>query len=299
MKDIQRKTFLTLVENNFHVTRSADKLNLVQSALSRHIYDMEEVSGQKLFTRQGKKLIGLTKVGEEVLEYAIRIESEQTRLKSYLETLRSHQKIPITLATTHTQAKYILIDVLGELIHKHKNIDLSLIQSSPEDMIQNLRYGKIDMVLCTENIPEKDSELRAFNCFDWSHIVIVQQGHPLCRAEDIRVEHILDYPIITYTKGFTGRSLLDKALESCPKKVNIAISATDSDIIKTYVQKNWGVGIVSSLAYQENLDTGLVKLSVKNLNTKLTTRLAIHKNSMHLKYAKNLVALIQNKMLEK
>ena len=295
MKDIQRKTFLTLVENNFHVTRSSEILNLVQSALSRHILDMEQASGQKLFIRQGKKLLGLSKPGEEVLKYVQRIESEQTRLKSYLDSLKSSQKIPLTLATTHTQAKYILIDVLGELIHKHQHIDLSLIQSSPETMMQDLRNAKLDMVLCTENIPDKDTELLAFDCFNWSHLVIATEDHPLTKLPNLQLQHILDYPIITYTKGFTGRSLLEKALETCPKKANIAISAADSDIIKTYVQKNWGLGIISSLAYNQKLDQGLVKLAVKDFATCLTTRLAIHKNSMHIDYAKDLVELIRNK----
>ena len=261
-----------LQETNFNQSKAAEKLNVVQSAASRQLQLFEEELGSPLFERHGKKLLGLTPLGERVMEEVERINQAKRNIMAIADDFQDNRNGILRIATTHTQAKYLLPVPLQKFREKYPGITIYILQSSPDDLIQLLHHHRADIAICTEKLTE-DDKLMVIPCYEWHHIAIVPRHHQLAQG-DITLERLASFPILTYSPGFTGRSNIEKAFLNAGTELDITLSAADSDIIKTYVRLGLGVGIIAATSYEPDNDGDLVALDLSHLIPVSVTKIA-------------------------
>ena len=265
-----------LQETQLNMTKAAEKMHIVQSAVSRQLQMFEEELGSPLFERQGKKLSGLTPLGERVMAEVTVINQAKNNIKTIASDFLDSDKGTLHIATTHTQAKYFLPMAIQRFRKKYPNVNIYMVQASPEQLIDQLHTRKADIAICTE-IVDQENDLVLEKCYDWHHTIVVPHNHPLCDGE-ITLERLASYPILTYNFGFTGRSTIDKAFKALGLELDIILAAADSDVIKTYVRLGLGVGLIADIAYNEVLDQDLVARKLDHLIPSSCTKIA------HLKH---------------
>lgn len=261
-----------LQETSFNQSKAAERLNVVQSAASRQLQLFEEELGSPLFERQGKKLLGLTRLGERVMEQVESINLAKRNIQAIAEDFRDNQNACLRIATTHTQAKYLLPEPVRDFRAKYPDIAIYMVQSSPEGLIELLHHHHADIAICTERVAE-DEKLVIEPCYEWRHVAIVPHGHGLTTGE-ISIDRLAAEPILTYSSGFTGRSNIEKAFATAGRNLDITISAADSDVIKTYVRLGLGVGIIAGMSYEPEVDGDLVALDLSHLIPRSLTKIA-------------------------
>ncbi|APB99372.1 CysB family HTH-type transcriptional regulator [Polynucleobacter asymbioticus] len=264
------------VRRNFNLTEVGNALATSQSGVSKHILDLEDELGVELFVRKGKRLLGLTEPGKELLTIVERILLDTKNIKQLGAQFSQADKGQLTIATTHTQARYALPNVVSQFKKKFPNVHLALHQGSPQEIVELLLEGRADIGIATEAL-EGIPELVTFPYYTWHHTVVVPKGHPLEDKKNLTLEEIAEYPIVTYHEGFTGRKSVDETFAKVGITPDIVMSALDADVIKTYVELGLGIGIIASMAYQEERDTKLSLLDVGNLFEDNTTRIALRK----------------------
>jgi LysR family cys regulon transcriptional activator len=264
------------VRRNFNLTDVANALYTSQSGVSKHIKDMEDELGIELFVRKGKRLLGLTKPGEELVGIVERMLLDAKNIKNLADQFSNTDKGQLSVATTHTQARYALPRVVTEFKRRFPKVHLVLYQASPTEIAQMLQNGSADIGVATESLSEVP-DLVSFPYYEWEHAVIVPQGHPLEKVSPLTLEAIAEYPIVTYHEGFTGRGLIDRIFADAHLEPDIVMSALDADVIKTYVELGLGVGIVASLAFDPERDQRLQLLKTAHLFEKNTARIAIRR----------------------
>jgi LysR family cys regulon transcriptional activator len=247
-----------------------------QSGVSKHIKDLEDEIGLELFVRRGKRLLGLTDPGKEVVVMVERMLLDAANIKRLAEQYASTDAGQLTVATTHTQARYSLPPVVTAFKRAYPKVHLRLHQGSPTEIAQMLLDGEADIGVATEAIVTVP-ELVSFPYYSWHHSVIVPVGHPLAEVEPVTLGDLVDYPIITYHEGFTGRSRVDAAFAEAGLAPEIVLSALDADVIKTYVELGLGVGIIASMAFDPGRDGHLVHLSSGGLFPENTTSIAVRR----------------------
>lgn len=268
----QLELLRVLKETQYNQSKAAQKMNVVQSAASRQLQLLEDELGAPLFERYGKKLLGLTALGERIMEEVERINLSKMNIQSIAEDFRDNRNGSLRIATTHTQAKYLLPEPIRLFREKYPAFNISMVQSSPDNLIESLHHHHADIAICTEKLDE-DEKLVVKSCYEWHHVAIVPKNHPLAIGE-INLSKISQYPILTYLPGFTGRSNIEKAFKNAGLPLNITLSAADSDIIKTYVKLGLGVGIIASMAYDAQVDTDLVEIDLTHLIKRSVTKIA-------------------------
>jgi LysR family cys regulon transcriptional activator len=273
-----------LQETNFNQSKAAEKINIVQSAASRQLQLLEEELGSPLFERQGKKLMGLTPFGERVMLQVEHINQAKKNIQAIADDFKDNRNGALHIATTHTQAKYLLPIPVQKFRDKFPGITIYMVQSSPEELIQQLHHHRADIAICTEKLDE-DEKLIVKPCYEWQHIAVVPQDHPLAQGE-ITHERVASFPILTYSPGFTGRSNIEKSFRKAGKELDITLSAADSDIIKTYVRLGLGVGIIASTSYEPNNDKDLIALDLAALIPRSITKIAYLKHMYLPSYMK-------------
>ncbi len=264
------------VRKNFNLTDVANALFTSQSGVSKHILDLEDELGVELFIRKGRRLLGLTEPGKELLVMAERILLETKNIKQLGKQFSSSDKGQLTIATTHTQARYALPQVVSVFKKKYPNVHLALHQGSPTEIVQMLIEGKADFGIATESL-DSIPELITFPYYSWHHAVIAPKDHPLSQNKKISLSDLEEYPLVTYHEGFTGRKSIDDAFTKSGISPDIVMSALDADVIKTYVELGLGIGIIASMAYQQERDAGLTLLDSEHLFSTNTTKIAIRK----------------------
>lgn len=264
------------VRCNYNLTEVGNALYTSQSGVSKHIKDLEDELGVELFVRKGKRLLGLTEPGKELLSVVERILLDANNIKQLAEQFRQSDHGQLTIATTHTQARYALPSVIQKFKATFPKVHLALYQGSPEEIVQLLLDGRADIGIATEAI-DAIQELVNFPYYSWHHAVIVPKGHALEKLDKPTLEEAAEYPIITYHDGFTGRKKIDQAFLKAQITPDIILSALDADVIKTYVELGLGIGVLASVAYQKERDTHLTLLNSEHLFEKNVTRIAIRK----------------------
>lgn len=264
------------VRRNFNLTEVANALFTSQSGVSKHIKDLEDELGVELFVRKGKRLLGLTDPGRELVVMVERMLLDAGNIKRLAEQYSNRDEGRLTVVTTHTQARYALPKVVTEFKKLYPKVHLKLHQGSPEEIVSMLLDGQADIGIATEAIAEV-AELASFPYYSWHHSVIVPAGHPLDSASPLTLEAIAEYPLITYHEGFTGRSIIDRAFAAAGLSPDVAMSAMDADVIKTYVELGLGVGIVASMAFQPGREGELRQLDSSHLFPANTTRIAVRR----------------------
>ncbi|WP_422015747.1 CysB family HTH-type transcriptional regulator [Roseateles sp.] len=262
----------------FNLTEVAQALHTSQPGVSRQIRELEDELGIELFVRVGKRLTGLTEPGEQVLPVIERLLQEAENLKRASDDFASAGSGRLRIAATHSQARYALPPAVRDFRAHHPDVSLHLQQGSPQQIARLLLDGEADVGIATEALAQYP-ELVALPCYRWTHAVVVPPGHPLLDGQPLTLARLAQFPIITYEPGYTGRSHIDEAFAAAQIAPHIVLSAMDADVIKTYVELGLGVGIVASIAFDDERDRHLRALDARHLFADNMTRLAVRRSA--------------------
>lgn len=262
------------VRCDYNLTEVGNALFTSQSGVSKHIKDLEDELGVGLFVRKGKRLLGLTEPGKELLVIVERMLHDANNIKTLAEQYTSQDKGELTIAATHTQSRYILPPVVQAFKQLFPKVHLRLLQAAPQEIAAMLLDGRADIGIATEALSSY-SELVTFSYYHWYHAIVVPPNHPLTQLEQVTLADIVHYPIITYISGHTGRTMIDEAFAKAELQPDIVMTALDSDVIKTYVEFGMGIGIIADMAFNPNKDTQLTLLGCEPLFHQNTTLLAV------------------------
>jgi LysR family cys regulon transcriptional activator len=274
----QLRSIREAARRGYNLTEVANVLFTSQPGVSRQIRELEEELGVEIFERNGKRLTGLTSPGKGILPIIDRLLLEAENLKQASEEFSGETKGTLTVATTHTQARYVLPEVVQSFRSAFPEVRVALQQSSPEHIAEWVLSGKADIGIATEGLSRFD-DLISFPCYRWNHMVVVPDGHPLLEVETIGLEHLAAYPLITYDIGFTGRSHIDDAFNNAGLTTDIVLTAMDSDVIQKYVSLGLGVGIVAAMAVEHGREKGLRAIDATHLFAENVTRLAVRRGA--------------------
>lgn len=263
------------VRHGFSLTRAAQGLRTSQPALSRGILELEAELGVDIFVRHGKRITGLTEPGKAIQQRAERALAEVGGIERVASDYRARDAGELRIATTHTQARYLLPTVIAEFRRRYPAVRLTLLQGSPKQISSQVISREADFAVATE-VPEDIPELVLIPSIEWRHVVLVPDGHPLI-GQPVTLERLAQYKIVTYVEAFAGRRRIDRAFEQAGIEPDIVLSAIDSDVIKTYVSLGLGIGIVAGMAYDPVRDRGLVALPAGHLFGVNRVRLAVHR----------------------
>jgi LysR family cys regulon transcriptional activator len=284
----QLRSVRETVRQGFNLTSVAATLHTSQPGVSRQIRELEDELGIELFHRAGKRLTGLTPPGQAVLPIVERLLLEADNLKRAGEDFASSGRGTLTIAATHSQARYALPPAVRDFSAAHPEVMLRLHQGSPKQVAQMLLSGEADIGVATEALAEYE-DLVALPSWRWTHLVVVPQGHALAKLADrgqaLTLEELAGQPIITYEPGYTGRTHIDEAFKRRSLSLNIVLSAMDADVIKTYVELGMGVGIIAAMAFDEQRDSALRAIDARHLFASNMTRVAVRRGAFLRGYA--------------
>ncbi|MDM0088354.1 MULTISPECIES: CysB family HTH-type transcriptional regulator [unclassified Variovorax] len=273
----QLRSVREAVRCGFNLTEAAHTLHTSQPGVSRQIRELEDELGIELFVRAGKRLTGLTEPGGHVLPIIERVLLESSNLRQAGQEFAARQDGMLSVAATHSQARYAMPVAVQEFRALFPQVKLHLHQGSPKQIAQMLLEGEADVGVATEALGDYP-QLVALPCYRWTHSVVVPPGHPLL-DEPLTLERLAQHPLITYDTGFTGRTRIDDAFTDSGVDPSIVLTAMDADVIKTYVQLGMGVGIVAGIAYEAERDTQLRAIDAGHLFGINLTKLAVRRGN--------------------
>lgn len=277
MKLQQLRYIWEVAQHELNVSATADSLYTSQPGISKQIRLLEDELGVPVFARNGKHLTELTAAGKEIVAIAGEILGKVQDIRHIAQEHRDNKVGALSIATTHTQARYALPPVIKEFMRRYPGIKLNINQGTPMQISEQASRGMVDMAIATEAM-ELFENLVMLPCYQWNRCVLVPQGHPLGQQETITLQDVADYPIVTYTFGFTGRSQLDRAFDKAGLHPRLALTAVDADVIKTYVRLELGIGIVAKMAYDPVVDADLVPLDASHLFEPSTTKIVLRRD---------------------
>jgi LysR family cys regulon transcriptional activator len=275
------------VHRNFNLTEVAAALFTSQSGVSKHILDLEDELGIELFARKGKRLTGLTEAGKEMQVIVERMLLDAKNIKRLAEQFAHRDEGSLTIATTHTQARYALPQVVRRFKQAFPKVHLVLHQAGPAEIVALLQSGEADIGIATEALDGGNghSNFASFPFYDWHHVVVVPDGHALTQLPQLTLQALAAHPLITYHAGYTGRPRIDATFAEAGLVPDVVMSALDADVIKTYVEVGLGVGIIASMAFDAARDGGLRSLDAAHLFPPNTTRIAVRRGHYLRGYA--------------
>lgn len=296
----QLETVWQTVINNFNLSQAAKTLHTSQSSLSKHIAALENQLKAEVFIRQGKRLIGLSPIGEQLLPHIEAIFVEVRTIENLALDFHNPMVGELSIATTHTQARYVLPWVVKQFKQRYPDVHLILQQADPDSIANMVVQGQADIGIATESLLSKDN-LHCLRYYDWYHHIIVPKDHPLAIYADVEnnenlpeidLAMLAEYPIITYHGSFTGRSTIDKTFTQAGFQPNIVLTALDADVISTYVGLDMGIGIIAQMAFEGEHYRNLVKIPCK-LFGKHTSWIATRADSEIRTFGRAFIALCQ------
>ncbi len=280
----QLRSIRETARRGYNLTEVANVLFTSQPGVSRQIRELEDELGVEIFERNGKRLTGLTDPGKGILPIIDRLLLEAENLRQASREFSGETKGTLAVATTHTQARYVLPQVVQAFRNAFPEVRVALQQSAPEHIAEWVLSGKADIGIATEGLSQFD-DLVSFPCYSWNHVVVVPEGHPLLAFDKIDLAQLAGYPLITYDVGFTGRGHIDAAFKEAELDTDIVLTAMDSDVIQKYVALGLGVGIVASMAAEEGKEKGLRAIDATHLFASNVTRLAVRRGAYLRSYA--------------
>lgn len=278
------------VRCNFNLTEVANRLHTSQSGVSKHIKDLEDELGVELFMRKGKRLLGMTEPAREMLKIVERLLLDAQNIKNLADQYSQQDAGQLTVATTHTQARYMLPEVVLRFRQEYPQVKLQLYQGSPQEIAKLLLEGRADIGIATETLGNAEG-LLSYPCHSWYHSVIVPTGHVLTQTAKLSLADIAAHPVITYHEGFTGRASIEQAFIDAGLSPDIVLSALDADVIKSYVALGMGVGIIASLAYDATRDDGLKLLDCSHLFPENISRIATREGHLLRRFGYRFIAM--------
>ena len=283
------------VRRNLNLTEVAKSLHTSQPGVSKAIIELEEELGIEIFSRHGKRLKRVTEPGQHVLRSIEVILREVGNLKRIGEQFSAEDSGTLSIATTHTQARYVLPVPVAKLRETYPNVNISLHQGAPAQVAQMVMDEVAEIGIATESLSEYP-ELVTLPCYEWEHMLVIPKSHPLAGKVRITLEDLAAEPIITYHPSFTGRTRIDKAFAAKNLTPRIALEAIDSDVIKTYVRLGLGVGIVAEMAVKDGLDDDLVARPASLLFGKNVARIAFKRSAYIRHFVYDFAALLSDRL---
>ncbi len=285
----QLRSLREAVRRNFNLTEVATVLHTSQPGVSRQIRELEDELGLEIFIRMGKRLTGLTPAGQRVMPWVERLLLDADNLKRASEDFLQGESGTLSIAATHSQARYALPTTVHDFRARFPKVQLQLHQGSPAQIAQWLLDGTADIGIASHALAE-EPELVALPCYRWSHSLIVPPGHALLDGA-VTLERLAEHPVITYDTGFTGRGSIDDAFKRAGLNPRVVMTAMDADVIKTYVELGMGVGIIAAIAFDEERDTHLRAVDARNLFAINTTSVGVRRGSLLRSFAYEFVTL--------
>lgn len=278
MKLQQLRYIWEVAHHDLNVSATAQSLYTSQPGISKQIRLLEDELGVEVFSRSGKHLTRVTPAGEAILKTAGEILRKVESIKQVAQEFSNEQKGSLSIATTHTQARYALPDTIQTFIERYPEVSLHMHQGTPMQISELAADGTVDFAIATEAL-ELFSDLIMMPCYRWNRAIVVPKDHMLARKAEITLEDVAAHPIVTYVFGFTGRSKLDEAFIEKGLAPKVVFTAADADVIKTYVRLGLGIGIVAKMAYDEELDSDLVALDASHLFESSVTKIGFRRGT--------------------
>ncbi|MDA9091540.1 HTH-type transcriptional regulator CysB [bacterium] len=278
MKLQQLRYIWEVAHHDLNVSLTAKSLYTSQPGISKQIRLLEDELGVEIFSRSGKHLTRVTPTGEKILKIAGDILRQVDGIKQLTQEHNSPNHGSLSIATTHTQARYALPSIIEGFIGKYPDVSLHMHQGTPVQISEKAADGTVDFAIATEAL-ELFSDLLMMPCYRWNRCILVPKDHPLAQLDSLTLEDVALYSIVTYVFGFTGRSRLDDAFRDKGLKPKVVFTATDADVIKTYVRLGLGIGIVAHMAYDPEADSDLVAIEAGHLFESSVTSIGFRKGT--------------------
>jgi LysR family cys regulon transcriptional activator len=279
MKLQQLRYLSAIVQSGLNITAAADRLRTSQPAVSKQIRLLESELGFDIFVRNGRTLTEITPPGQQVMAHALRILREAQSIKSIGRELKEEGRGTLSIGTTHTQARYVLPPVIERFRQKYPHMQLHLHQGTSEQLAEMAKLQRLDFSIATGS-KELFPQLVLLPCYQWYRRIIVPVGHPLAQIPRPTLAQLASYPIVTYVFSFTGPSSLNEQFDNAGLQVDVALTARDADVIKTYVRLNFGVGIVADMAVNAKDDPDLVAIDASHLFAAHTTWIGFQRGAL-------------------
>ena len=281
---LQQLRFLSaVVQNDLNLTAASVKLATTQPAVSKQLKLLEDELGFRIFTRKGRSFTKVTPAGKVVVEHALRVMREIQNIKAASDDFRREDRGALSIGTTHTQARYVLPEVIGRFREKYPQVEFHLHQGTSEQIAEMGKLGRIDFAIATGSaglFPDHT----LLPCYTWNRRIIVPCNHPLAGASRPTLAQLAEFPLVTYVFSFTGPSSLTETFARAGLSPNIALTARDSDVIKTYVRLGLGVGIIAGMAIESQNDTDLVSIDAGHLFPTHTTWIGFLRDGLLRQY---------------
>ncbi len=291
MKLQQLRYLVAIVDNGLNITAASQALFTSQPGVSKQVKMLEDELSLQLFVRKGKSLSGLTEAGREVIEKARKILTEVDNIKSMSHELAGQKRGKLVVATTHTQARYVLPDLLAGFHREFPGISISLHQGTSDRIAHQVQDQEADFAIASGQ-SELFEDLVTFPIYHWERTILVLPDHPLARQKDVSLKDLARYPIISYTHSFDSDSDQANAFRDAGIEPNVVFTAEDPDVIKTYVRKGMGIGIVACMAYDPIQDAGLVAINAAHLIPSCTTWIGFRRDRFLRNYMYSFLQLM-------
>lgn len=291
MKLHQMRYITEVAKQHLNVSVAAEALHTSQPGVSKQIQLLEEELGLLIFHRSGKRLTGVTEPGKIILDMAERMLREVDNIRRVGDDFTRVDEGSLTIATTHTQARYRLPPAVKAFIERYPNIRLHIHQGNPSQVTQMIVNGEADIGIATEVIAD-ESALAALPCYTWNRCIVAPAGHAILTDTPLTLQKLAKYPVVTYDLGVAGSNSVRRVFESKGITPNIVLTAIDSDVIKTYVEMGLGVGLLAQMAYDPERDSGLVAVDASGIFPPSTTYLGVRKDAYLRGYLYDFITLI-------
>ncbi|KMT66538.1 HTH-type transcriptional regulator CysB [Catenovulum maritimum] len=278
MKLQQLRYIVEVVNHNLNVSATAESLYTSQPGISKQVRMLEDELGVQIFGRSGKHLTHVTAAGTEIINISREILSKVESIKSVSREHTLPDQGKLNIATTHTQARYALPDVIKGFMSKFPKVSLHMLQGTPSQISDAAAKGEADFAIATEAL-HLYNDLIMLPCYHWNRSLVMPRNHPLTKKSRITLEDLAQFPLVTYVFGFTGRSELDSAFSNANLEPKIVFTATDADVIKTYVRMGIGVGVMATMAVDKRNDSDLVAIDASHLFKPSTTKIGFRKGT--------------------
>ncbi len=278
MKLQQLRYIWEVAHHDLNVSATAQSLYTSQPGISKQIRLLEDELGVEIFSRSGKHLTRVTPAGETIIKVAGEVLKKVEGIKQIAQEFSNQKKGDLSIATTHTQARYALPSIIRSFMREYPEVSLHMHQGTPMQIAEMASDGGVDFAIATEAL-EHFSDLVMMPCYRWNRCVVVPKDHPLAEKRKLELEDIAPLPIVTYVFGFTGRSKLDEAFNEKGLTPKVVFTAADSDVIKTYVRLGLGVGIIARMAYDPETDADLVALDASRMFRPSTTKIGFRRGT--------------------
>ena len=291
MKIHQLRYVHEVARQGLSISAAADALFTSQPGVSKQIQLLEEELGLQIFQRNGKRLVGVTEPGEQVLVLASRVMREMENIKRVGEDFSNIDTGTLTIATTHTQARYRLPVAVKAFMKQYPQVKLNIHQGNPSQVTEQVASGEADIGIATESI-SLNPQLLCLPAYQWNRCLVMLHDHPLLKATPLTLEKIVEYPLITYDFAFTGGTLVTRVFSEAGVSPNVVLTAIDADVIKTYVSLGLGVGMLANMAYDKERDANLSMLDVSHLFPPSTTYIGVRKDAYLRGYMLGFIELL-------